>query len=771
VVFDRVNPESHVDVSRPADSPGSGIFLLPSFFSATLLASATLLFLVQPLAARMVVPMLGGTPAVWNTCMLFFQALLLGGYAYAHFTSRSLPLKGQIALHLGLFGLILFALPIAISPAPIARVSPEQAPSLWLLASLGAGVGLPFFMLSTSAPLLQHWFSKTAHPLARDPYFLYAPSNVGSLAALLGYPALVEPFLRLEQQNRLWSAGYGLLALLLLGCALLTLRTRIQARSPAEAAEAHGPPTPDGSSGPQKVQSGDRLLWIGLSFIPSSLMLGTTTYLAADIASIPLLWVLPLALYLLTFILAFSRRRRLPDAWVLRAVPIGAVALFYLLLSEATQPAWLILALHLVYFFIAALAAHSRLAQRRPRVESLTDFYFCISLGGVLGGLFNALVAPHLFTRVLEYPITILVACLVGPAAGAGAVPGSGRLRSMDLILPLGVGAVAAALILFWPPRSEDPQPFRVAILFGVPLLLSYLLVDRTVRFALALGTVLLASSVYAGGYGRTLHAERNFFGVARVTLDPQKRFHQLIHGNTIHGRQFIDPARQFEPLSYYHRTGPLGEVFRAFNARSSASRIAVVGLGTGSALAYAEPDQVWTLYEINPAVVRIAQNTNFFTYLHNSRAGRIEFFLGDARLRLREAVPGQFDLMILDAFSSDSIPVHLITKEAFELYLAKLAPGGLLTFHISNRSLDLEPVVGDLARDLGLAAMAQEDEPRPAEIEEGKSHSHWVVLARSEEDFGRLTRNSRWLPLEARGDARVWTDDFSNILSVFRWR
>ena len=346
----------------------------------------------------------------------------------------------------------------------------------------------------------------------------------------------------------------------------------------------------------------------------------------------------------------------------------------------------------------------------------------------------------------------------------------SGR-HWLDLVFPLGIGLLTVGLVKWVPTFGALPTQLGVVAVFGLPVALAYLMVDRPVRFGFSLGALLLASSFYSGFHGRTLHAERNFFGVLRVTLDPSGKFHRMVHGNTIHGRQFIDPARQCEPLSYYHRTGPLGQIFQVFNSKARNSNVAVVGLGAGSIVCYSTSRQNWTYYEINPAAVRFAQNTNCFTFLNNCAAAPVRMVIGDARLRLRQASPGAYDLILLDAFSSDAIPVHLITREAIDLYLSKLAEGGMLAFHISNRCLDLEPVLAAVADQARLVCRAQdENDPSAREMAQGKDQSDWVVMARRSEDLGRLAKEGRWQPMLGPGKVKVWTDNFSNILSVFKW-
>jgi len=733
------------------------------FFSVTLFSSALLLFLVQPLVARMLLPLLGGTPTVWNTCMVFFQAVLLAGYAYSHFLTKRLSIRAQVLIHSSLLLLTLLALPIALSETMVRSVPWQSNPMFWLLKTLLLLVGLPFFIVSTSGPLLQNWFSRTKHPSAKDPYFLYAASNLGSLIALIGYPAVVEPALRLRQQSAFWASLYAAFLILFALCAFKVWQTRATASSretsPEPVARATSP-----------IPFRRRIQWIFLAFVPSSLMLGVTTYLTTDIASIPLLWVIPLSLYLLTFILVFARKTILPLPLLAKLLPGITVALVFLLLTDVKNPAWLLIGLHLLFFFVAAMICHARLANDRPPSHQLTEFYLCLSIGGVLGGLFNALLAPVIFRTVLEYPLMIVIACLMRPAPQDGQL--SPRNRWLDWLLPAGAGILTAVFALVIPRLAQAPHQLSVMIIFGLPLIASYLLSKRSLRFALAVGAIMLGAQCYTAVHGRTLHVERNFFGALRVTLDPDGGMRRFYHGTTVHGIQFIDKARQREPLSYYHRTGPFGLAYAAFEAQPANHRIAAIGLGAGAMACYAKAGQEWTFYEIDPAVLSVAKNTNFFTYLEPGADTVVDYKLGDARLRLREAPAEHYGLIICDAFSSDVPPLHLITKEAMELYLAKLAPGGRLVFNISSRYLDFAPVLGNLAASFQLSCIHYNDiAVSAAARKDGKYPSHWVVMSRQPQELGNLLADSRWETVKPSPEMRLWTDDYSNILAIFDWK
>ena len=742
---------------------------LPWLFGVTLFLSAALLFCVQPLVAKLMLPLLGGAPSVWNTCMVFFQAALLAGYGYAHVGATRLGVRRQAWLHLALVIASILCLPFGLSDRSVALLSSSTHPALALLGALVMMVGWPFFVLSATGPMLQRWFSETAHADAKDPYFLYAASNAGSLLALLAYPLLFEPTLRLLEQTWLWAGGFVLLALLLCACTLAL------GRQP--------PPHPEAALPPQRAQAaadggeragppgwGQSVRWIALAFVPSSLMLGVSTFLSTDVAAVPLLWVVPLALYLTTFVLAFARRQVFPPALVGRATPMGALVLAFLLLSKATEPLTVLILLHLVIFFIAALYCHGRLAAERPAARHLTGFYLCMAVGGVLGGVFNALLAPVIFSSVAEYPLGVILLCLLRIEPSSAREPFQAWRK--DLAVAAGLGAGTAALAWGVASATAVPAQAKTALVFGLPLVVGFVLGQRPLRFALAIAAVMAGGRAFPDQHGRTIHVERDFFGVSRVTLDPSGGFRRLVHGNTVHGRQALDPARECEPLAYYHWSGPAGRIFKQFEAAPASPRVAVVGLGAGALLCYAKPGQQWTVYEIDPAVVSIASDTNYFSYLTRCAPLRPEVVLGDARLRLREAPPQAYGLIVLDAFSSDAIPMHLLTREAMALYLAKLAPGGFLAFHISNRCLDLGPVLADLAADLHLACLGrEEDEVGQADLDLGKEASYWVVVARRAIDLERIQQDSRWLRLRPRPNPRVWTDDFSNLVSALRLR
>jgi SAM-dependent methyltransferase len=725
-----------------------------ALFALTLFVSATLLFVVQPLFAKMILPLLGGAPAVWNTCMVFYQAALLAGYAYAHLTPRWLGVRRQALLHLALLLLVALTLPLALPKG----WSPPAAshPIPWLLLLLTVSVGLPFLMISTTAPLLQKWFAHTRHAASQDPYFLYGASNLGSMLALLGYPVVVEPLLRLKTQTWVWMGGYLGLVALIAACAVMLWR----APAPmAESAAAAPSPPP---------AWGQRLWWVALAFAPSSLLLGVTSYISTDLAAVPLLWVIPLSIYLLTFVLVFSRKPLFSHEFMVRLMPLALIPLAILFFLGLPPGQWQVFPLHLLAFFLLAMVCHGELMLYRPGPEHLTEFYFWMSVGGVLGGLFNALLAPQVFSAVIEYPLIIVVASMLRPIEAQA--PG-GRRGLWDVLLPAGLALIliggAWALPDGASPAGKTVRQVGIGGLCLLSALACYSFRGRPRRFGLGLGAVMLAGMFLTATAGQELYTERNFFGILKVKQD-QDKYRILSHGTTIHGAQSLDPSRRREPLNYYYPTGPLGQVFTALGDRFS--HIAGVGLGAGAMAAYGRRGQEIVFYEIDPGVERIARDPRYFTFLSDS-AAKIQVVLGDARLSLVSAPDHYYDLIVLDAFSSDAIPLHLISREALALYLAKLKPGGVLACHISNHFLDLKPVLGNLAQDAGLTALVQEDtRVSPAEKQAFKSGSVWVVMARQPGDLGSLTVDARWRPLPADPQVALWTDDFSNIFGVFKW-
>jgi len=746
---------------------------LPALFSLTLFLSAGLLFFVELMIAKMILPLLGGTPAVWNTCMMFFQAVLLAGYGYAHISGAKMNLSRQIVIHLAILVAACIVLPIAVPRwlAPPAEANPLGYVLFLLLIS----VGPPFFVLSGTAPLLQKWFAQTGHRSAADPYFLYSASNLGSMLALLGYPALIEPRFRLVEQSLSWTRGYIILAALTVLCAALTRKYATACPSPFSQGTA------ERCVLPVRVNWMERGRWILFAFVPSSLMLGVTTFLSTDVAAVPLFWVVPLSLYLLSFIIVFARVPDMVRQTAVFLLPLSLAALIFVDFSDIGLPKSTVFLFHLVNFFVFCMVCHGEIARTRPATAHLTEYYLWLSVGGALGGIFNSLAAPVIFKTILEYPVVLAVGAILLPVKARRET--GGRLAWKEAALYVGV-PVATILLAYWATveqpdlglaiyRLHDYIPIPVKTLeslltYGLLVLpvLGLIFLKRPFLFGIGIAALLLTLIVSKDFTQDIVHRQRSFFGVLTVTRALDGTFISLTHGTTLHGKQWLNEFNRHEPVSYYHRTGPAGRVFSEFNGRKKKARIAVAGLGTGSLAAYAGAGQEIDFYEIDPAVKRIAADPAYFTFLSDCPAGW-RVILGDARLTLAKAPPRHYGLIVVDAFSSDSIPVHLLTKEAVELYFSKLSEDGALLLHITNRYLNLAPVLARLADENGFADRICDDD---GDYETGKDGSTWVLLARDERYFGGLAGDEVWKKIDPRKTAAVWTDDFSNILSVFKW-
>lgn len=682
-------------------------------FPVTIFLSAFLLFQLQPMMGRFVLPWFGGGPAVWTTCMLFFQTALLAGYAYAHWLGSRRKTKLSTWIHMALLAFSVALLPIAPN-AQIWRPSSSENPTGHILLLLTATVGVPYFLLSSTTPLLQRWFHN-ARP-GDSPWRLYALSNAGSFLALFSYPFMIEPWLRLHTQSTLWSAGYVVFAAL---CAW----TAWKSGSVAAADETSiGEELADKSSPPPL---GDVLLWLGLSIVTSVLLLATTSQISQNIAVIPFLWVAPLAVYLLTFILTFDS-----DRWYRRgafAVAAGVLAPVTCAVVTAANgvPILTQIAIDLGSLFAVCMVCHGELARSRPSPKYLTAFYLTIAAGGALGGAFAALIAPRIFTELDEYPLALSAGCLLG------------------FICWMRSGALAE-----WTSRNFSVRIPLMALLIG----------GATSLYAV---TAIGAPAVYA---------VRNFYGILRVSesSDQNGPFRQLTHGLIQHGFEYLDSQKRDWPTSYY---GPHSGVALAIVARPKPRHVAVIGLGTGTLAAWARAGDTYRFYEINPAVESIARQ--WFFYLKDSKAQETDVVLGDARVQLeRELAAGRshdYDVIAVDAFSSDSIPIHLLTAECADIYRQRLAPGGILALHISNRSLDLEPVARGMAQHLGWQVRMVIALTDPAT---GENNSRWVLLTEKLETFQNSKIRDTILGWGAPGQETItWTDDFASLWPIVRFR
>ncbi len=754
-------------MTEAAEATGAPPAITHKLFVVAILAGSFLLFLVQPMVARMALPKLGGAPAVWNSAMLVYQALLLGGYAYAHWLGR-VPVRRQAMIHLGVLAVAALWLPIGL----IGMNLPADAePAVWVPWLLGASIGPLFFAIAAQAPLLQRWYSVATH--GRDPYALYAASNIGSFGGLLAYPLLVEPNMALDRQSWLWTGGYALVFLAVAGCALLLPKTA-----------ADAPHVPHSSAQPSR----NRVLhWIALAFVPSGLMLATTTFLTTDIVAVPMLWVLPLGLYLLSFSVAFSGNATLKR---LLAKFTPAVLLLFgaTLISGNHEYAYLNAFIGLALLFLVAVSLHNHMYTLRPEPDRLTGFYLAMSVGGALGGVFAGLLAPILFDWTYEYPLLILAAGALVPQTFL--VPVIGRIWEGDdpqwlriKVLTLGLLVALFALI----GLGDDFYPYlgarQAELAFAAVAAVGLLAIGERWAFVIA-----LAGGIFLFGGYRAIEMSmegartRSYFGVYTVSDGSDRRL--LTHGTTLHGVELKgDQARQ--PTTYYVNGSGVGQAMLAApELYGDGARIGVVGLGAGTLSCYARPGQSWKIFEIDPAVVSIARDSGKFAFLRLCLPDA-NIIIGDARLRLAEQPANSLDLLALDAFSSDAVPMHLMTAEAFDTYARVLAPNGLLLVHISNRYMALDPVVAAAAQRGGWHGATMHYSPMPTfvasptrgnktavreEVPDWESASDWIVLSRDKAMFDRLlARDSNWQPLRPKPGFAGWTDNYASIVPVLR--
>jgi hypothetical protein len=730
-------------------------------YTAAIFVSALLLFSVQPLFTKMVLPRLGGSPAVWSVAMVFFQSLLLAGYAYAHYLMQLRNRMLPVAIHLALLVIALLTLPLSIASGW--GEPPTSGYAFWLLGLFAVSIGLPFFALAANNPLLQAWFVRTGHPSGPDPYFLYASSNIGSFLALLSYPVLLEPMFTLRTQNLIWTGGYGLLIVLIAGCGVLLLR------SPATAAADTLADDIDAPAPPWML----RARWIFLAAVPSGLLIAVTAHISTDVAAAPLLWVLPLSLYLLTWVLVFQSRPLLPHKWMLMAQPLAITGVIVLLAFGGNQNLLLTLGGHQLCFFVIAMACHGELARTRPAAKYLTGFYVALSFGGMVGGLFAGLIAPFTFSWIAEYPILLAFAALCRPPGGDERLPRwSARYWAFLAVLAL-------ALIV---PSWSGGQIFawldghRVWVAGAVGVLAALLALGLNANRWKIFATVVLALvliRVYPADDGR-VETVRSFFGVHKIVVTPHGQYHVLMHGTTIHGAQKYQNddgtpiAGRPEPITYYHKDGGIGQAIAAVRERKGGPlRVAVIGLGAGTLTCASEPGENWKFFEIDQTMVDTARDPKYFSYIQNC-APDMKPVIGDARLTFAREPDGIYDLIIVDAYSSDAIPIHLATEEAMEIYKSKLAPQGAVLMHVSNRHLELSSVVVGIAEENDLKSWVySEDTNRDDEY---IFSTTVVVSAREEVDVGKLASSEQWALTEANDNQRVWTDDYSNVLGAV-WR
>ena len=770
---DHAHPAAPITPPQPAAYDNASILWT---FTLTTFVSALLLFSIQPMFAKMVLPVLGGSPSVWAVAMCFFQGALLAGYCYAHLLITKAPLRISGLIHLCLCVVAFLVLPIGL-PRGFGE-PPPGAPYLWQLGLFTAALGLPFLAVAANAPLLQAWFRASGHSQGRDPYFLYAASNLGSLIALLAYPFVLEPAFGVSALARFWTIGF----VLLVGCLAASfwlLRRASDGMSTSDAAPilAATGPTPDWRQ---------RAGWVGLALVPSALLTAFTTHVTTDVASAPLLWVLPLALYLLTFVLVFRERALIPRR-VLLAVHLAAVIGTLLLLSQTKHESWFFTATAgVIVFFTSAMVAHRTLYEARPDAGHLTEFYLWMSLGGALGGLAAALLAPKIFSEVFEYPLLLALSMACRP----GALTFKWRDRDEGLVywLLLAIGLLA----IYWVPWTfpkianyvEKLSPASAqwmlsydATAFAALLLAAVMIANwRHPTRQLVMALLMFAALIHLPSGVKRGEAQRSYFGVYRVMQSADGHFNILIHGTTLHGAQRIKdeegkPVIDHAPATYYYENSPMARVTAlrreslAERTPSAKGRYGVIGLGTGSMTCHSEADERWRIFEIDPLMVGIASSGEHFTFLANCMP-KPDIVIGDARLTMTRETDGSFDLIVVDAFSSDAVPVHLMTAEAIRLYLSKVADDGIVLLHISNRYLDLETVLGATIGAVPGAhgLIISDDEADGTYAQSSSTVALFAKSAAALEPYRELTIARELQP----GRMKAWTDDYSDVLSPF---
>lgn len=741
-----------------------------AIFSAALFTSAILLFGIQPLYAKLVLPKLGGSPAVWSVALVFFQSVLLLGYAYSHFLVAKLKRRHAAVLHFSVLFAALAWLPISY-PAGWTEL-PRSGETSWVFAVFLAGVGVPFFAVSANAPLMQSWFSLSGHPHASDPYFLYGASNIGSLLALLSYPFILEPLLSVQHQSTIWTGGYVLLCFLILFCWLLVKKSPGTDPHFLEALRK-----PKHTSRPN---AGLRVTWAALAMVPSGLLVSVSTFITTDLAAVPFLWVTPLALFLVTFIITFSRKpliRHSHSLWLHSWIVAPVLPVIFL-----DWTGIYILPVHLAVFFISSMVCHGELIKRRPRIENLTEFYLWMSLGGVLGGSFSSLVAPKIFDSIVEYPVLLLAVFLCRgdfwKAVRYGRWRQGWSLVVLCLLFLAGLFGESEQFVsgLF----LQYPTAFSVMLVFLAVYLIFGLFYSArytvTQTGLVGIGLLLVPAFNVNELDQRILETERSFFGVSWVVSDADGKFHLLKHGTTLHGaeQRLDDLGRPLQgrpvPLTYYHKDSALvAAVQEVRKANGGALRnVALIGLGAGSMACHRLQGENWRYFEIDPVVIDIARDPVNFRFLSEcgESAGIV---VGDGRIMLEKEEDGKFDLIVLDAFSSDSIPVHLMTREAFEVYFDKLSSGGALVFHISNRYMELGSVIASTAAEHSSVTFISNlrDGLWIRDKSKKTTYALVAVVSENQEKLGDLPQSERWIKMNPHQYSEPWTDDYSNVLSA----
>ena len=694
---------------------------MTALYSVALFFSAFLLFCIEPLVAKMLLPVAGGAPAVWSTCLVFFQLTLLAGYAFTQAALRRVRPRIHALVYLALF-------PAAIASLPIVMAHRELGahPALSVLGMLGASVAVPFFVLSTLAPALQRWFATRSE----DPYFLYAASNVGSLVALLAYPLFIEPSVDLRAQSRALRIGFVVLAILVGACAFAM-------RDVAAPSTRHDAPA---------IAWSRRGRWIVLAAIPSAQLVAVTAHVTTTVAPAPLLWAVPLAAYLASFVIVFAKRT-VPHAIVARRLPFVVVVGLLMLSTGANHPEGLVIALHVLVLLFVAVYCHGAMVEDRPPAARLPEFYTWMSVGGALGGVAAALVAPIVLKHPIEYPLCLLFALACVPAVAPA------RWARVVAISAIAI-AVGCHFVLV---RASGWVETAAACL---PILVAYALDKHTRAMTWALAGIVIVQMASEDARNHVIVRERSFFGAFAVVRD--EGVTALMHGSTLHGLQRSDAPR--EAALYYSKEGPIGDIIElARSSRSPEARlhdVAVVGLGAGTLATYAQEGEHWRYFELDPAVIRIARDPRYFTFLGENA----DVVAGDARIELAKD-DGHYDLLVIDAFTSDAIPTHLLTREALVTYRARLAPHASVAWHVSNRYLDLRPVLGALADDAGLAVKLRDDGDLGPDREKRRHQpSMWIAMAEAAADLPK-----EWKDVPRTQGFRVWTDERASIVTVWK--
>lgn len=772
----------HREPAKPGIQPAAGTGGIPQFmvdlarnapammwvFTGTTFLSALLLFAIQPMFAKMVLPVLGGSPSVWSVSVFFFQAALLCGYLYAHLLINKAPPHLTGIIHLGVSILAFAFLPIGLSKwwgEP-----PQGEPYLWQLGMFAWSIGLPFIAVSANAPLLQAWFARSGHPDARDPYFMYAASNLGSLIALLGYPFVLEPAFGLSQLSYIWAFGFIALVICIATSFFLMRGAQVGGVPETPAAPVG---TLDATAPAPTLQQ--RLGWIGLSFVPAALVTAFTVHVTTDVASAPLLWVIPLALYLLTFVLVF-RDNPLIARESLLFLHLIALVVVLITLSQTRHDNWFVTSsTGVAVFFTTAMLAHRTLYEARPAPRYLTEFYLWMSFGGALGGMFTALIAPKIFNQIFEYPLLLALSMACRP--GALKLSGDKEKRKDELIV-LWLIAAIGILAIMWLPTMALNMRMQAGEWGTTPLVVIFLaaILIACVKFPprqlVAALLIAVAIAWLPSGANRG-ESQRSFFGVYRVHPSADGLYSILIHGTTLHGAQRIydDSGQSVDdttPATYYYPGSPIGQTIakRREVLGAQKGRYGIVGLGAGSSACHKREGETWRFYEIDPAVIAIAKNPKNFTFISKCLPD-IDIVVGDARLTMAKEPNESFDLFIIDAFSSDAIPVHMLTAEAVKMYLDKLKPDGVVLLHTSNRYLDLESVLSAIQKELpqGTAGIVVSD--NNADGSYAQSTSTVVIFTKNEKALAPYRSLDGVMELDDNG-LRSWTDDYSDILAAF---